>query len=142
MLKLYSDSPQAYRGTEKAFVQIKLYKLHFDLGLSRFDTACYFPKDSNDLKEENCVDNFAAKLTNRDLCLYDLNVTLRIPLFNMIPLGILFSYCASFTKSYNVIVYMNTKFCIIYMCNTYMIYSLINCNTFHYPLTVHLIYTR
>ena len=79
----------------------------------QIETTCLSAKDSKASKDENCVDNFAAKLTNRDLCLYDLNVTLRIPLFNMIPLGILFSYCASFTKSYNVIVCMNTKFCII-----------------------------
>ena len=33
-------------------------------------------KSSENLKDENFVDNFAAKLTNRDLCLHGLNITL------------------------------------------------------------------
>ena len=50
------------------------------------ESTCHFGKDSKTSKDENRVDNFAAKLTNRDLCLHDLNITLRIALFNKLPL--------------------------------------------------------
>ena len=69
------------------------------------ESTCHFGKDSKTSKDENCVDNFAAKLTNRDLCLHDLNITLRIPLFNKIPLHPLRCHCVLPLRIRNFIIY-------------------------------------
>ena len=60
-------------------------------------------KDGMAWKDENCVDNFAANLTNRDLCLHDLNITLRIPLFNKIHSFIYWSYFIYYVHSWKKI---------------------------------------
>ena len=64
-------------------------------------------KDGRAWKDENCVDNFAANLTNRDLCLHDLNITLRIPLFNKIHSFIYWSYFIYYVHSWKKDIYVS-----------------------------------
>ena len=82
------------------------------------ESTSQFTRDSKDSRDENCVDNFAAKLTNRDLCLHDLNITLRIALFNKIPFETFKIYSSQKTELNSI---YKELFRCFRKCNAYMV---------------------